>query len=71
MKVSIDQEDCIECSACEQACSELFVVESGEKACINKEYQTNGPAEGEVDDDLKGCVQDAADDCPVGVITVE
>ena len=71
MKVSINQEDCIECGACEQTCSEVFVVESGEKASITKKYQTNGSAEGKVGDDLSGCVQEAADGCPVEVINVE
>lgn len=43
MKVSINQEDCIECGACEEACSEVFVVGSGEKASIVEKYQTKGP----------------------------
>jgi ferredoxin len=71
MKVNINQEDCIECGTCEQDCSEVFIVESGEKARITKKYQTKNPAEGEVGDDLSSCVQDAVDDCPVDVITVE
>ena len=71
MKVSINQEDCIECGACEQACSEVFVVESGEKASITKKYQTSSPAEGKVGDDLSSRVQEAADGCPVEVINVE
>jgi len=71
MNVSINQEECIECGACEQACSEVFVVESGEKASVTKKYQTSGPAEGKVDGDLSGCVQEAADGCPVEVIIVE
>ncbi|MDG6218531.1 MAG: ferredoxin [Candidatus Thermoplasmatota archaeon] len=70
-KISINQEDCTECGACEQACSEVFIVESGEKASIVEKYQTKGPAEGEVSDDLSDCVQQAADDCPVEVITIE
>ena len=71
MKISIDQDGCIECGAYEQACSEVFVVESGEKASITKKYQTNGSAEGKVSDELSGCVQEAADGCPVEVINVE
>ncbi|MDD2666677.1 MAG: ferredoxin [Methanocellales archaeon] len=70
MKISIDQEECIECGACEDACSEVFVLESGEKASIVKKYQTRGPAEGEVGDDLSSCVQEAADGCPADAINV-
>jgi len=71
MKIKIDQEGCIECGACEAACSKVFVVESGEKASIVEKYQTKGPDEGEVSDDLSSCVQEAADGCPVEVITLD
>lgn len=70
MKIKIDQEDCIEYGSSEQACSEAFVVESGEKASIVKKFQTKNLAEGEIGDDLSGCVQDAADGCPVDVISL-
>lgn len=43
MKVSINQDDCIECGACEEACSEVFILESSEKASIIEKYQTEGP----------------------------
>ncbi len=59
MKISIDQEGCIECAACEQACSEVFVVESGQKASIVENYRKNAPDVGEVPDSLgymcRGC----------------
>jgi ferredoxin len=71
MKVSINQEDCIECGACEDTCSKVFVVESGEKASIVEKYQNKGPTEGEINDDLIDCVQEAADGCPVEVINVD
>lgn len=32
LQISINQEECIECEACETAYSKVFVVESGEKA---------------------------------------
>jgi len=70
MKVKIDRDDCIECGACEDACSEVFVVESGEKASVVKKYRTNGPDEGEVSEDLSSCVQEDADGCPVEVISI-
>jgi len=70
MKISIDQDECIECGACETACSEVFALKSGEKASIVEKYQTKTPAEGEVSDDLSDCVQEAADSCPVDVINI-
>ena len=71
MKVKIDQEGCIECGACEDACSQVFVIESGEKASIVEQYRTASPAEGKVEGKLEGCVQEAATGCPVDVIDVE
>jgi ferredoxin len=49
----------------------VFVVESGEKASIVEKYQTKGPAQGEVSDDLSSHVHEAADGRPVEVIAVE
>jgi ferredoxin len=71
MKVSIDQDGCIECGACEQTCSEVFVVESGEKASIVEKYRKNKPNVGEVPDNLESCATDAAASCPVQVISTE
>ena len=70
MKVCIDQDGCIECGACQDACPKVFVVKSGEKASIDEKYQTKGPAEGEVSDELTNCVQEAAVGCPVEVISI-
>ncbi len=70
MKVTIDQEGCIECGACEQACSQVFVVKSGEKASIVSKYQTNSPNTGDVPVDVAACTEDAAASCPVQVISI-
>lgn len=70
MKVSIDRDGCIECGVCEQTCSEIFVVQSGEKASIIKKYQKNIPSVGEIPDDLTNCANDAAASCPVQVISI-
>ena len=70
MKIRIDQDGCIECGACQNACSKVFIVKSGEKASIVEKYQTKGPAEGEVFDELNDCVQEAVVSCPVEVISV-
>jgi ferredoxin len=69
MKVHIDQEGCIECGLCQQTCAEIFILESGEKASIVEKYQKNAPNDGEVPDSLESCASDAAESCPVQVIT--
>ena len=69
MKVKIDQDECIECGACEQTCSEVFVVESGQKVSIVQKYRKNAPKVGEVPDTLVSCANDAATSCPVQVIS--
>ena len=69
MIVKIDQDGCIECGACEQTCSALFVVESGRKASIVEKYRKNTPDIGEVPDTLIGCVNDAVASCPVQVMS--
>jgi ferredoxin len=71
MKVIIDQDGCIECGACETACSEVFTLENGGKASIMKKYQTKAPSEGEVTNDISDCVEEAADSCPVDVINMK
>ncbi len=71
MKVKIDRDGCIECGLCENTCSDVFVLETGEKAAIVEQYRKGGPAEGEVPETLTDCASDAASNCPVQVITVE
>jgi ferredoxin len=69
MKITIDREGCIECGLCFTTCPDVFELKDGEKANITVKYQKGNLAEGEVGDDLKSCVQEAADSCPVQVIT--
>jgi len=71
MKITIDQDGCIECGACETACGDVFVVESGEKAAVVKKYRTGSPVQGEVPADLSDCASEAVDSCPVQVITAQ
>jgi len=60
MKVEIDREGCIGNGNCESVCSEVFEVEGGKGAVKLKEI---------VQDRLSEVLQ-AAQDCPVQVITV-
>ena len=71
MIVKIEQDECIECGACEQTCSKLFVVESGQKASIIEKYRKNTSGIGEVPDELVNCAKDAVIACPVQVINTE
>jgi len=71
MKVTIDRDGCIECGACEDACSDVFVIDDSGKAAIVESFQIDGPSTGDVNDELRSCAEEAADGCPVDVITVE
>ena len=62
MNVSIDESGCIGCGLCTQVCPEDFEMgESGVAEVIMEEVPGN----------LEDSVQEAADGCPVEVITVE
>jgi ferredoxin len=70
MNVKIDQDECIKCEACEQTCSEVFVVENGQKAYIVEKYRKNAQDTGEVPDTLVSSAKDAAVSCSVQVISI-
>lgn len=62
MNVSIDESGCIGCGLCTQVCPEVFEMgDSGVAEVIMEEVSEN----------LEDSVQEAADGCPVEVITVE
>jgi len=71
MKVYIDRDECVECGGCESVCSDVFELKEGEKASIVEKYRTGGLGEGEVEDDLISCVEEAEESCPVDVIRIE
>jgi len=71
MKISIDQEECIECGSCVDECGEIFELKEGAKASIVYKYQAANPAEGEVGKELAECARNAAEVCPVEVIHVQ
>ncbi len=58
MKVKIE-EGCIACGACESFCPDVFKVEDA--ATVNEANVAGN----------EDCVKEAADACPVSVITVE
>lgn len=72
MKINIDREGCIECGACEASCAAVFQLPNGDKAVIVEKYRIDGkPEMGEVPEEMESCVQEAADSCPVTVISTE
>lgn len=62
MNVSIDESGCIGCGLCTQVCPEVFEMGDPGVAEVIME---------EVPENLEDSVQEAADSCPVEVITVE
>ncbi len=72
MKIVIDRDGCIECGACEATCPTVFQLKDGDKASIVEKYRLNShPGVGKVGEDLNDCAQEAADSCPVEVISTE
>lgn len=61
MKVSIDQEVCINCGICADACPEIF--EMGDE--ITQVIVDDVPS------DQEDCVRQAEEDCPVDAIHIE
>ena len=62
MNVSIDESGCIGCGLCTQVCPDVFEMgDSGVAEVIMEEVPEN----------LEDSAQEAADSCPVEVITVE
>lgn len=71
--VTINREECTSCTSCWETCPEVFEEDPGDgKSSIKEASRTSGNlGEGNVPADLLTCVQDAADACPVEIITVE
>jgi ferredoxin len=73
MKVTIDREECIACGVCSEDCPEVFEEDpdDGVSRIVSSHRVKDDPAVGRVPGDLAGCVQTAADGCPVEAIQVE
>lgn len=69
--VRVDRDACIGCGLAPAVCSKVFELIDGKNA-VTEPYRVNGSlSEGEVPVDLKDCVKEAADKCPVNAITFE
>lgn len=73
VKVRIDPRDnCISDGVCIALCPDVFEWGDDGKSQIVAQYRVNEDiAEGNVPDDLKDCVKQAVDSCPVQIIHME
>ena len=61
-KVTVDRDACIGDGICASLCADVFEMDDEGKSVVIKEI---------IEDDLKDCVQEAVDSCPVSCITME
>lgn len=73
IKVRIERDECIMCGACRATCPEFFEENPDDYLSqIVAEYRVDDdPSTGQAPVDLKDCVKEAAEDCPVQIIHVE
>ncbi|ALU11636.1 ferredoxin [Ignicoccus islandicus DSM 13165] len=71
-KVTIEVEKCISDAVCVHLCPDVFEMNEEYKSVIVEQYRVDGnPAIGIVPEELKDCVEQAAQACPVQIIHVE
>ena len=73
MKVSIDRSNCTSCGTCWEACPAFFEENPDDSfSRVLEKFRLNGDiGKGIAPRDLDSCVTEAADSCPVSIITVE
>jgi ferredoxin len=68
-KIIHEREKCIGCGSCAALCPKFFeMADDGKAKLLNSEKNAEGNDELEVED--VGCVQEAADACPVQIIHI-
>jgi ferredoxin len=72
MKVIIDRANCVSCGTCWETCPGFFEENPDDSfSQIVEKFRIGGSiAEGTPPDDMEACTVDAADLCPVSVITL-
>jgi ferredoxin len=73
MRVTIERDQCTSCELCWSACPEVFEQNPDDEwSQIVEKYRVDGEnSTGEVSEQLKDCVEEAAESCPVEIIHVE
>lgn len=72
IKVIVDRNKCISCGIAPAVCPEVFILEGKNRVVDRYSKQTdNSTSIGEVPEELRECVVNAANSCPVNAITVE
>lgn len=73
MKAGIKREDCTSCGTCWETCPEFYEEDPDDHfSRVMGKFRLNGSkAEGSVPDEMEDCVKEAADLCPVQIISVE
>ncbi len=73
MNVIIERETCVSCGTCYETCPGLFEQDPDDSfSRIIEKYRVNGKiAEGIIPVDLETCAREAADLCPVQIISIQ
>ena len=72
MQVSIDRSQCVSCGSCWEACPALFVQndEDSFSQIVPELQENNDLGKSVAIPDSISCAQEAADACPVTIITI-
>ncbi len=73
-RVVVDKEACIACGVCYSVCPEVFEGDETGKSTLKSDYRVYDDAhksEGLVGEELRGCVEEAKNSCPVEAISLE
>ncbi|MDD2913527.1 MAG: ferredoxin [Candidatus Pacebacteria bacterium] len=70
MKIILDREKCISCGSCWSNCPRYFQKGDDEKAQLVGKKRVNDKKEEELDIEELSCAKDAADMCPVEIISI-
>lgn len=73
MNVNIDRSNCVSCGTCWDTCPAFFEQNPDDSfSRVIEKFQSMGnPAKGSAPEDLDACVTEAADLCPVQIITIK
>jgi len=71
-KININRAECTSCTTCWSTCPEVFEEDPKDgMSRIVEKYCTGGnPGTGEIPAEHEACAREAADICPVSIITV-